>query len=193
MTLSANALILKFFPSLEENHQLKNLMIVLLGSGLMALAAHIQIPLDVVKISMQSFVCIFLGCLLGARLGAATMMLYLAEGAMGLPVFQNSTQGLGLLYFAGPTGGYLIGFVAAAYIAGLMWEKGWGHSLMSAAILFAISSWVLDACGVGYLAILFGFDKAVGVYLSYQMAFILKLGLFATSVGLLSSFQVKKD
>lgn len=193
MTLPANALILKFFPTLESNHQIKNLMLALLGTGLMALAAQMQIPLDFVKVSMQSFVCIFLGCLLGARLGAATMMLYLMEGAVGLPVFQNSSSGLGLLYFMGPTGGYLVGFVAATFVAGTLWERNLGRTIPSAALLFALSSWVLDACGVGYLTILLGFDKAIGVYLSYQLAFALKLGLFATSVGLLNAKSTKTD
>ena len=104
-------------------------LLALAGSLLLTLSAKVQVPFYPVPITMQSLVVLCLGATLGARLGAATVVLYLLEGALGLPVFAGTPErGIGLAYMAGPTGGYLIGFVAAAYLVGLLAERGWDRS-----------------------------------------------------------------
>ena len=95
----------------------------------------------------------------GPRLGFATIMAYLAQGAMGLPVFAG---GAGLAYMAGPTGGYLFGFAAAAIVVGIMAEKGMGKSYASTALTMVVGNIVIYAFGVTYLASIVGsFDKAI--------------------------------
>jgi biotin transport system substrate-specific component len=153
---------------------------VLLGTAAMTIAAKIQVPIAPVKISMQSFVCILLGCMYGPRLGALTMIAYVCEGALGLPVFQGTPEkGLGLAYMMGPTGGYLLGFVLSATVAGWLSNRGWGKTIASALGLFALASWTLDVCGLAWLSSLLGKSTAWGVWTSYQWAFVLKAGLFA--------------
>ena len=97
----------------------KVILLVLLGSILLTISAKVKIPFYPVPITMQTFVVLFLGISLGPKLALATVTLYLLEGIYGFPVFANSPEkGIGLLYFTGPTMGYLIGFLVATYIAG---------------------------------------------------------------------------
>ena len=85
--------------------------LILIGTGLLTLSAHIQVPFWPVKLSLQTFVVLVIGIAYGSRLGGATILAYLVEGAIGLPVFQS---GAGIAYMVGPTGGFLLGFVLAA-------------------------------------------------------------------------------
>lgn len=183
MSLSSNTLLTHMFPSLTKSSVLKSVALAMLGSVLLTLSAKIQIPLAPVKISMQSFVVILLGCMYGSRLALATVMLYLAEGALGLPVFQGTPdRGIGLAYMVGPTGGYLVGFALAAYSVGKAAELGFGRTVISAGLLFILGAILIDIPGVLWLALLAGQKVAVSVFLSYQPAFILKTALGATLV-----------
>ena len=104
---------------LEINKILKVIIIAILGSLLLTISAKIKIPLGPVPQTMQTFVVLFLAIAFGARIGLLTVSLYLFEGIFGLPVFSGTPEkGIGLIYFTGPTMGYLIGFLVAAYIAG---------------------------------------------------------------------------
>ena len=97
----------------------KNLFLAILGTILLAISAKIKIPFWPVPMTMQTFVVLLLGILYGWKLGLFTVSLYLFEGAMGLPVFAGTPEkGIGFAYFLGPTGGYLVGFLAATYVAG---------------------------------------------------------------------------
>lgn len=112
------------WPAHEGNRVLRGVVLALLGSGLLTLSAKLQIPFYPVPMTMQTLVALLLGMALGPRLGAATVLLYLAEGAAGLPVFAGTpAKGLGLAYMLGPTGGYLAGFALAAGLAGWVVEK----------------------------------------------------------------------
>ncbi|SPJ24282.1 biotin transporter BioY [Palleronia abyssalis] len=91
--------------------------LILAGTALIALAAQIAVPMWPVPMTLQGAAIIAVGLSMGSRMGALTLLTYLAEGAMGLPVFANG--GAGLAYIAGPTGGFLVGFVLMAWIAGL--------------------------------------------------------------------------
>ena len=100
---------------------LKSLLAIVLGSIALTVSAKIKIPFYPVPMTMQTFVVLFLGISLGYKIGLATVGLYLIEGILGFPVFSNSPEkGIGLLYFTGPTMGYLIGFLTACYLASMI-------------------------------------------------------------------------
>jgi biotin transport system substrate-specific component len=163
---------------------LRAVALVLAGSALLALSAKIQVPLPLVSISLQSLVVLLIGAFYGARLGAATVLLYLAEGALGLPVFQNTPPAVpGPLYFLGPTGGFLVGFVAAAAVTGALAERGWDRSFTSALLLMALGHLVLFAFGLAWLSVLFGPAKAWAVGAApFLWATLLKTALAAALV-----------
>ena len=133
--------------------------LVIGGSALLALSAHIKVPFYPVPVTMQTMLVLLIGMGFGSRLGFATIMAYLAQGAVGLPVFAG---GAGLAYMAGPTGGYLFGFAVAAFVVGTLAEKGWGKSYATMALAMVIGNIVIYAFGVSYLASIVGsFDKAI--------------------------------
>ena len=106
---------------LESSNILKKISLVIFGTMLLTISAKIKIPFYPVPMTMQTFVVIFLGLAFGSKLATATVGLYLIEGLIGLPVFSNSPEkGVGLVYFTGPTMGYLIGFLVASFLAGYM-------------------------------------------------------------------------
>ena len=103
----------------ENTKILKYLLIIFLGSVLLTISSKIKIPFYPVPMTMQTFVVLFLGMSFGYKIGLATVSLYLLEGIIGLPVFSNSPEkGVGIIYFTGPTMGYLIGFLFATFLAG---------------------------------------------------------------------------
>jgi len=135
--------------------------IVVLGTLLLTASAKIQVPFWPVPMTMQTFVALFLGAALGPRLGALTVLLYLVQGACGLPVFAGTPEkGLGLAYMAGPTGGFLIGFMAGAYVVGWLAERGWDRSVARLFLAMFIGHIVIFAFGVAWLSQLVGIEKA---------------------------------
>ena len=106
---------------IKQNTQtkiVKSLLVIFLGSIALAISAKIKIPFYPVPMTMQTFIVLFLGISFGYKIGLATVGLYLLEGIMGLPVFSNSPErGVGLVYFTGPTMGYLIGFLSACFLS----------------------------------------------------------------------------
>lgn len=105
-----------------------HIMLVAAGSALMALSAQFsyQFSFSTVPVTGQTFAVLLIGTLYGSRLGAATVVAYLAEGAAGLPVFAGGHGGIGAIATA--SGGYLFGFIAAAFIVGLFAERGWDRT-----------------------------------------------------------------
>lgn len=102
-----------------------SMLLAIVGSLLLWVSAKIKIDLPLVPITLQSLVVLGLGAAYGWRLGAATVLLYLAQGAFGLPVFAGTPEkGMGLAYMMGPTGGYLFGFLIAAALVGWLAQKG---------------------------------------------------------------------
>ena len=98
---------------------LKNFFIIILGSLILTISAKIKIPFYPVPMTMQTFVVLFLGITFGYKIGLSIITVYLLEGILGLPVFSNSPEkGVGLVYFTGPTMGYLIGFLSAVFLTG---------------------------------------------------------------------------
>lgn len=137
-------------------------ILVFAGSVLLTVAAKVQIPFYPVPMTMQTFVVLGLGMALGWRMGAAAVLFYLAQGAAGLPVFSGTPEkGIGLLYMAGPTGGYLFGFVLAAATCGWLAERGWDRKVLTTALAMLIGNAVIYVPGVLYLGVLFGWDKPI--------------------------------
>ena len=148
------------------------------GSLLLALSAKAQVPFWPVPMTMQSLVIMMLGMAYGSRLAVATVLLYLAEGLAGLPVFAGT--GAGFAYMTGPTAGYLVGFVAAAGLIGWLAERGWDRSPVKALIAMSVGHVLLFVPGVAWLAVLFGTEKAIAVGLTpFIAASLLKTALGA--------------
>jgi biotin transport system substrate-specific component len=128
----------------------KQVSLVVAFSLLTALAAQISIPIGPVPITGQTFAVLLTGALLGSRAGAAAMMIYLFEGAIGLPFFSNG--GSGLAHLLGPTGGYLVSFPAAAYVSGAFAENGWDKKFLSAAAAMFVGSLIIMFIGWAWLS-----------------------------------------
>lgn len=145
-----------------QNNLLFSFMAVVAGSILMTLAAKVQVPFIPVPLSMQTFVAIGLGLALGPVRGTAAIMLYLAQGAAGLPVFVGTPQqGIGLAYMMGPTGGYLIGFALAAGVAGLLARAGWDRNILSTLGAALIAGMAVYVPGLLWLGIFTGYGEAL--------------------------------
>jgi biotin transport system substrate-specific component len=154
-----------FRPNERASAVLYDVIVVIGGSLVVALSAQIRfyLPFSTVPITAQTFAVLILGALLGPRRGGLAMLAYLAEGALGLPVF---AAGAGLATLFGPTGGYLVGFVAAAYLVGRLAEMGWDRRVASTIAAMVIGEVVLYAFGIGWLAILTNIRTALvtGLY-----------------------------
>lgn len=126
-------------------------VLVLAGSALIALAAQVRIPLPFspVPVTGQTFAVLLVAAALG-RLGVASVIAYLTEGAIGLPVFAGGAAGLS--YIGGPTGGYLVGFVLAALIVGAAAERRWDRRLVTSLLVMLLGEIAIYACGVAWLA-----------------------------------------
>ena len=137
----------------------KYILIIFLGSVLLTISSKIKIPFYPVPMTMQTFVVLFLGMSLGYKIGLATVALYLFEGIIGLPVFSNSPEkGVGLVYFTGPTMGYLIGFLFATFLAGYFKFEG---NILNSFIKLLISVSLIYILGVFWLGSLIGWDKPI--------------------------------
>lgn len=148
------------WPS-SGNALAKHVFLALAGSILLTLSAKIQVPFWPVPMTMQTFAIMVLAAAFGARLGTATVLLYLAQGAVGLPVFAGTPEkGLGLAYMMGPTGGYLVGFVAAAMLIGWLAERGWDRSIGRLGAAMFAGHVLVFAFGFAWLAVLIGAEKA---------------------------------
>ena len=138
--------------------------LVALGSLLLTASAKVQVPLPPVPVTMQSLVVLLLGMAYGSRLGVATVLAYLAQGLAGLPVFAGPAAGAA--YMAGPTGGYLLGFLLAAACAGWLAERGWDRGPARVATVMVLGHALILASGVAWLAVLVGGERAVAAGLA---------------------------
>ncbi len=136
-------------------------LLALVGSAVLTLSARLSIPFWPVPMTLQSLAVLLIGAGFGLRLGAATVALYLIEGAVGLPVFAGTPMhGLGLAYMMGPTGGYLVGFLAAAALVGFFAERGADRSVPKLLGAMTLGHVVLFGFGYAWLAHLLGKDLA---------------------------------
>ena len=138
---------------------IKSLFAIIIGSIALTISAKIKIPFYPVPMTMQTFVVLFLGLSLGYKIGLASVSLYLLEGIMGLPVFSNSPEkGVGLIYFTGPTMGYLIGFLTATFLASKINSKDNFLFILLKLILATSTIYIL---GLFWLGTLIGWDKPI--------------------------------
>ena len=137
----------------------KSLFAIVLGSIALTISAKIKIPFYPVPMTMQTFVVLFLGIGLGYKIGIASISLYLFEGIMGLPVFSNSPErGIGLAYFTGPTMGYLIGFLTAAFLASYV-KLSDNYFIIFLKLILSVST--IYILGVFWLGTLIGWEKPI--------------------------------
>lgn len=136
----------------------RDLTLILAGSWLVALLARVEIPLWPVPITGQTFGVLSIGALLGKRLGTASMLAYLAQGSLGLPVYAGGAVDRARLI--GPTGGYLVGFVVAAFVVGWLSERGWDKRLATAALAMLAGNVVIYCFGLPWLANFVGWGAA---------------------------------
>ena len=150
---------MEIVKSLQSQKVLKSILVVLVGSILLTISAKTKIPFYPVPMTMQTFVVLFLGISFGYKIGIATVGLYLIEGIFGLPVFSNSPEkGVGIVYFTGPTMGYLIGFLLATFLAGYLDLK---TNIVSIFLKLILSVSVIYILGLIWLGILIGWDKPI--------------------------------
>ena len=145
--------------NLTQTKIIKSLLAVILGSIALTISAKIKIPFYPVPMTMQTFVVLFLGLSFGYKIALSTVSLYLIEGIIGLPVFSNSPEkGIGLVYFTGPTMGYLIGFLTACFLASFIKSNDNYFMIFSKLVLSVSTIYIL---GILWLGTLIGWDKPI--------------------------------
>ena len=138
---------------------IKSVIVIFFGSLMLAISAKIKIPFYPVPMTMQTFMVLFLGVCFGYKIAISTVGLYLIEGVLGLPVFSNSPErGVGLVYFTGPTMGYLIGFIFASFLASFVKFKD-NYFIIFIKLVLAVS--IIYILGVLWLGTLIGWDKPI--------------------------------
>ena len=138
---------------------LKTFVLIFLGTMALTISAKLKIPFYPVPMTMQTFVVLFLGLAFGYKIGIATVGVYLLEGIIGMPVFSNSPEkGVGLVYFTGPTMGYLIGFLFAIFFSGYLNLKK-NIFIVFSKLIFSVSTIYLF--GALWLGTLIGWDKPI--------------------------------
>jgi biotin transport system substrate-specific component len=168
-----------FRPNDRARGILYDVIIVICGSLLVGISARLKVylPFSPVPVTGQTFAVLMIAPLLGSRRGALVMLAYLSEGILGLPVFAG---GVGPATLLGPTGGYLVGFVAAAYLVGRLAEMGWDRRVTTTIAAMLIGDAVLLTFGFIWLAILINVKTAfVTGFLFFIPGDLLKIALAA--------------
>ena len=160
----------------------QGVVFALSGSLLLVLSAKVQVPFYPVPLTLQTLVVLLLGATLGARLAAAAVALYLIQGLAGLPVFAGAVAGPA--YMAGPTGGFLVGFLAAAALTGFVADRRWDRSWIRLLASLSLGHAVVFAFGFLWLAQLIGVQKAFAAGVApFVLATIVKTLLAVALVG----------
>ena len=147
---------LKIFQGINQN--IINVLLILFGTLLLTISAKVQVPFWPVPMTMQTFVVFLIGSTYGVRLSIFTLVAYLLEGAIGLPVF---AAGGGIVYLTGPTAGYLYGMTIAAAVISYFANMGYSTSYIKSCISIIIGSIIIFALGVLYLGSIIGYSKAI--------------------------------
>ncbi|MER8479325.1 biotin transporter BioY [Mesorhizobium sp. M1163] len=160
------------------------LLLAIAGTLLLILSAKTKVLLGPVDISMQTLAVLVIAAAFGMRLGVATLLLYMAEGALGVPVFQSTPEkGIGIAYMLDSTGGYLAGFVVMAVIVGWAADRGWDRHPIKLFNAMLVAEIVMMAMGFAWLALLIGPEKSwqFGV-LPFMVGDLIKVALAASLV-----------
>jgi biotin transport system substrate-specific component len=173
------------WPETSGTRALRFVILTVLGTMLLTLSAKVTVPFWPVQMSLQTFAVLALSAALGWRIATATVLLYLVEGALGAPVFQGTPErGIGIAYMMGPTGGYLLGFLAQALIVGHAAETWARGSILKLGAAMLVSEIVMFALGLAWLGTVIGWDKPVlafGLY-PFVPGDLVKLALAAITV-----------
>jgi len=190
MTTLASTIYTRTFPRAAS--WLRDVMLITLGALFVAALAQVEIPLPFtpVPITGQTFGVLLVGAGLGSKRGAASLAFYLAMGVVGLPFFAGGAHGLDIVI--GATGGYLIGFVLAAYVIGLLAERGLERNVRTSLIPFLVGTAIIYVCGVAWLAIVLGsLSKAIAAgMLPFLIGDAIKL--IAASLALPAAWKLVK-
>ena len=150
---------MELVKSLKQSKLLKYVFLALIGSIILAVSSKIKIPFYPVPMTMQTLIVLVIGIGFGWKLGLATVSLYLFEGIIGLPVFSGSPEkGIGLIYFTGPTMGYLLGFLIAVYVSG---KFIYDNNLIKNFLKLMLATSFIYILGMSWLGSLIGWDKPI--------------------------------
>jgi biotin transport system substrate-specific component len=150
---------MELVKSLKQSKLLKYVFLALIGSIILAISSKIKIPFYPVPMTMQTLIVLLIGIVFGWKLGLATVSLYLFEGIIGLPVFSGSPEkGIGLIYFTGPTMGYLLGFLVAVYFSG---RFVYDNNLINNFLKLLLATSFIYILGMTWLGNLIGWDKPI--------------------------------
>lgn len=170
--------------SLFGSTRRSTLLLIVSAVALLTLSAKVQIPWWPVPMTMQTYVVLVIAMGYGTRLGFLSIGSYIVLGAMGLPVFAGTPEkGLGLPYIAGPTGGYLAGFLVAAAVCGTLAARGWDRRLGACIAAMTIGHVLILGCGAAWLATSIGWGRAMDLGVTpFILATVLKTVLAAISL-----------
>jgi len=150
---------MELVKNFKQSKLVKSLFIALIGTIILAISSKIKIPFYPVPMTMQTLVVLFIGIGFGWKLGIATVSLYLLEGIVGLPVFSGTPEkGIGLMYFTGPTMGYLIGFLVAVFFAG---KFNYNNNLIVNFLKLTFATSFIYILGIFWLGSFIGWDKPI--------------------------------
>lgn len=180
-------LIDRLVPASRSGSRGHTAVLVLAGVLLLTASAHLQLPTGLVKVSLQSLMAVLIGLTFGPRLASGTFLAYLGLGAAGVPVFQS---GAGLPYLLGPTGGFLLGMLAATWLAGQLALRGALRSSVTTAAATVVSLVAVFVPGIAWLAVLFGPEQSLvlGLY-PFVPAELIKIGIAAGLAPLLRTLN----
>ena len=180
-TTLAPTLLTRYLPRVD--YRVRDILLVVAGSLFVAGMAQVRIPLPFTPVPLtgQTFAVLLVGAVLGSRRGAASLLLYLLQGVLGLPFFAGGASGLAILL--GPTGGYLLGFIAAAYLIGLLAARGLDRRIPSALVAFLVGEVVIYLFGVSWLSFYLGIQRAlVAGFLPFLIGDAIKLAAAALAL-----------
>ena len=159
--MNKNRILINEIKSFEGiNQNILNVLLVLIGTFLLAISSKVQVPFWPVPMTMQTFVVFLIGTTYSVRLSFITLLVYLFEGAIGLPVF---AAGGGLAYLIGPTAGYLYGMTASVILISYLANKGYSQTYLKASLSLLIGSVIIFSFGILYLGSIIGYQKAIHV------------------------------
>ena len=178
---------MELVKSLKQSKLIKYIFLALMGSIALAISSKIRIPFYPVPMTMQTLIVLMIGIAFGWKLGLATVALYLFEGLIGLPVFSGTPEkGVGLVYFTGPTMGYLIGFLVTVYFTG---KFNYNYNLPDTFIKLLFATSFIYLLGMLWLGFLIGWEKPI--FKLGAQPFLLA-ELFKVLIVTLSINQIKK-
>ena len=167
----------------------RDVLMVLVGSAVIALSAQLALPIRPVPVTMQPVAILLVGAALGSKRGAFAAVLYLLEGLGGLPVFANASFGPGV--FLGPTAGYLFAFPAAAFVAGWVSERAWGRSVSLTIVGMTLALATIHLGGWSWLATVWGLGASKAFALGvapFLLGDLIKVAIAATALPLAQHF-----